>query len=54
MNKNINFNKNETETKIEKPTKSFRETNFQLMSGSQIKSKTDELDLAKEKKEHFL
>ena len=31
MNKNINFNKNETETKMEKPTQSFRETNFQLM-----------------------
>ena len=30
LNKNINFNKNETESKIEKPTHSFRETNLML------------------------
>ena len=28
LNKNKNFNKNETESKMENPTKSFRETNF--------------------------
>ena len=30
LNKNINFNKNETELKIENPTNSFRETNVVL------------------------
>ena len=32
LSKNINFNKNETEPKMENPTHSFRETNhvFQL------------------------
>ena len=42
LNKNINFNKNETESKMESPTHSFRETNLvlQLRSESQIKSKT--------------
>ena len=30
MKKNINFNKNETESKIENPTHSFRETNLVL------------------------
>ena len=30
LNKNINFNKNETESKMEKPTHSFRETNLVL------------------------
>ena len=29
-NKNINFNKNETKSKIENPTHSFRESNFLL------------------------
>ena len=33
LNKNIKFNKNETESKMKNPTHSFRETN-------QIKSKT--------------
>ena len=42
LNKNINFNNNETESKTEKPTHSFRETNLvpQLIKESQIKSKT--------------
>ena len=33
FNKNINFNKNETESKMENPTRSFREMNhvFQLV-----------------------
>ena len=30
LNKNINFNKNETESKMENPTQSFRETNLEL------------------------
>ena len=30
LNKNINFNKNKTESKMENPTHSFRETNFVL------------------------
>ena len=30
LNKNINFNKNETESKMENPTHSFGETNFAL------------------------
>ena len=42
LNKNINFNKNETESKLRNPTNSFREKNLvlQLMQKSQIKSKT--------------
>ena len=42
MNKNINFNKNEMELKMENSTDSFRQTNFmlQLIKESQIKSKT--------------
>ena len=41
MNKNINFNKNETELKMENSTDSFRQKNFmlQLIKESQIKSK---------------
>ena len=42
LSKNINFNKNETESKMENPTHRFRETNlvFQLIQESQIKSKS--------------
>ena len=42
LNKNVNFNKNETESKMENPTHSFRETNlaFQLIQESQIKRKS--------------
>ena len=42
LNKNIDFKKNETESKKENPTYSFRETNLviQLIEESQIKSKT--------------
>ena len=38
----MNFNKNETGSKMENPTQSFRETNFvlQLIKESQIKNKT--------------
>ena len=45
----INFNKNEMESKMENPTQSFRKTNLvlQLIWESQIKSKTDEMELAK-------
>ena len=56
LNKNINFNKNETESKMKNPTHGSRETNLvlQLIYESQIKSKTVELEPAKEKREHFL
>ena len=42
LNKNINFNKNETASKLENPTNFFTETNLvlQLIKESQIKSKT--------------
>ena len=42
LSKNMNFNKNETESKMKDPTHSFREVNFvlQLIKDSQIKSKT--------------
>ena len=42
LNKNINFNKNEIESKMKNPTHGFRETNLalQLIQESQIKSKT--------------
>ena len=41
LNKNINFNENETESTMENPTHSFRETNLvvQFIQESQIKSK---------------
>ena len=35
LNKNKNFNKNETELKMENPTHSFREMNFVLHSISE-------------------
>ena len=56
LNKNINFNKNETESKIENPTHSFREMKLVLsvIRESQIKGKTDELELLKGKRGHFL
>ena len=42
LNKNINFNKNETEPKMENPTRSFRDKNLvlQLVWESRIKSKS--------------
>ena len=42
MNKNVNFNKNGTESKMENPRHSFRKMKFvlQLILKSQIKSKT--------------
>ena len=42
LNKNIDFNKSETESKMENPTQGFRKTNLvlSLMQESQIKSKT--------------
>ena len=42
LNKNINFNKNETESKIENPTHNFKETNLvlQFIQEWEIKSKT--------------
>ena len=42
LNRNVNFKKNETESKMQNPTHSFGETNLmlQLIQESQIKSKT--------------
>ena len=42
LNKIINFNKNETESKIENPTHRFRETNLvhQIIYNLQIKTNT--------------
>ena len=42
LNKNINFNKNKTESKMQNPTHYFKETNLvlQLIEESQIKSET--------------
>ena len=42
LNQNINFNKNETESKMENPSHSFRETNLvlQLIEESESKSRT--------------
>ena len=42
LNKNVNFNKNETEPKMENPTRSFRDKNLvlQLVWESRIKSKS--------------
>ena len=56
LNKNINFSKSETESKIENPTHSFREMKLvhSVIRESQIKGKTDELELAKGKRGHFL
>ena len=56
LNKNINFNKNETESKMENPTHSFRETNLvlQLIEESQIKSKTLTSWSSWKKKGYFL
>ena len=56
LNKNINFNRNETESKMENPAHSFRGKKLvlQLIKESQIKSKTAmSLELAKEKRGHF-
>ena len=41
VEKNVNFNKNRAESKMETPTHSFRETNFvlQFICKLQIKSK---------------
>ena len=56
LSKNINFNKNKTESKMENPTHSFRETNLvhQLIYKSQTKSKTDKLELTIEKRTFFI
>ena len=56
LNKNINFAKNETESKMENPTHSFREMNhvFQLVEELQIKSKTVMSWSLRKKRVHFL
>ena len=53
LSKNINFNKNGTESKMENPAYSFRETNLvvQLIYESQIKSKTVTSWSSRKKKE---
>ena len=53
LNKSINFNKNRTESKMENPTHTFRETNlvFHLIQESQIKSKTVMSWISRKKKE---
>ena len=53
LNKNINFNKMETESKMENPSHSFREINLvlQLIQKSQIKSKTAMSWSSRKKKE---
>ena len=55
FNKNINFNKNETELKIENTTNGFRDTNLvlQLIHESQIKSKTAMSWSSRKKKRAF-
>ena len=56
MNKNINFNKSKTESEMENPTHSFRETSLvlQLISESQIKGKTVISWSSRKKKESIL
>ena len=59
LNKNINFNKNETESKMENPIHSFRETNVQTLYFSSYKDRKLKVKLwwvgARERKRgHFL
>ena len=56
LNKNIDFNKNETELKMENPARSFRETtiSFSSYKNGKLKQNCDELELPKEKRGHFL
>ena len=56
LNKNISFDKNETESKMENPTHSFRETNIllRLIEESQIISKTLMSYSSLKKRGHFL
>ena len=56
LNKNMNFNKIETESKMENSAYSFREKSLvlQLIQESQIKSKTMMSWRARKKKEAFL
>ena len=56
LNKNINFNKNETESKMENFTHTFREMNLvlQLVEESQIKCKTVMNWSSRNKRVHFL
>ena len=55
-NKNINFNKNETESKMENPTHSFRETNLVLLAHIRItiESKTMMIWRSRKKKRGML
>ena len=51
LDKNINFNKNETESKIEKPTQSFRETNPLKVKNRKLNVKLWWIGARKRKKE---
>ena len=55
LHKNISSNKNETESKMENLTRSFREANLvlQLIKSANEKRNYDKLELAKGKREHF-
>ena len=54
LNKNINFDKDETESKMENPTHSFREMKLVLISELRIKSKTAmSCSSRKKKRVHF-
>ena len=56
LNKNLNFNKNETKSKMENPTHSFRETNlvpFSSYKNRKLKVKQPWAGAWKEKKRKF-
>ena len=52
-NKNINFNKNETESKMENPTHIFRETNLVLKESPKLKVKLYRIEATERKKRTF-
>ena len=56
LNKNINYIKNDTESKMENPSHTFRDMSLvlQLTWKSRIRLNCDDLELVKEKKVHLL
>ena len=52
--KNRSFNKNETESKVENCMHSFRKINHVLQFVWELQIMSDELEVAKEKREYFL
>ena len=54
LNKNINFNKNKMESKMENPTHNFRGNKKRDYKNRKLKKNCDQLELAKEKSGHFL